>query len=390
MQGKLQEIDIRSVFQLIEFKQQTGTLFVEASTSHYWYVFFLKGRILYASETEGSTTRLRGYLKHFQADSALERVPAPAPGPATRIQAPEYARLVAILQQRLLAPAQGQQVIANMIREVMFDLLHLQQGSFIFDEGAPLEPQVVAVPVAALLAETTAKLREWQQLHPYVQSPEQCPTLVNPADLQRALPPQAFEAFSSWSDGNTPIRQIGRYLGRDVLTAGKALYPYIKQGAIQLTEPPALGLGQLEVPSSGDRAPHIVCIDDSIAIQKTVEYILQGAGYQVTTIGNPLKALGQVFLLNPAMILCDIAMPKLDGYELCAMLRKSVAFQQTPIVMLTGKDGFTERIRARMAGASEFLTKPFGEKELLAVIESSIGAATPEEELADPVAADVS
>lgn len=388
MQGKLQEIDIRSVLHLIELKQQTGTLFVEASTSHYWFVFFLKGRVLFASETEGSTARLRGYLRHFQAESALDSVTAPA---ATgSIDSPEYGRLVAILQQRLLSPERGQQVVVGMIREVLFDLMRLKQGAFIFDEGPALEPQIVVVPVAALLKETTSKLQEWQQLQPYMYSPEQCPTMVNPADLQRALPPQAFEAFSSWSDGSTSIRQIGRYLGRDVLTAGKALYPYVKQGAIQLSDATDFGLDSLDIAASGDRAAHIVCIDDSIAIQKTVEYILQGAGYQVTTIGNPLKALGQVFLLNPAMILCDIAMPKLDGYELCAMLRRSAAFQQTPIIMLTGKDGFTERIKARMAGASEFLTKPFGEKELLAVVESYIGAANAEEELADPVGADVS
>jgi twitching motility two-component system response regulator PilG len=110
-----------------------------------------------------------------------------------------------------------------------------------------------------------------------------------------------------------------------------------------------------------------------MAIQKTVEFILQNEGYQVTTIGNPLKALGQVFLLNPDMILCDVAMPKLDGYELCAMLRKSSQFHETPIVMLTGKDGFTDRIKARMAGANEFLGKPFSEKELLTVVESYVG-----------------
>ncbi len=137
---------------------------------------------------------------------------------------------------------------------------------------------------------------------------------------------------------------------------------------------------------NSDTPPHIVCIDDSMAIQKTVEYILQGAGYRVTSIDNPLKALGQVFLLQPDMILCDVAMPKLDGYDLCAMLRKSTAFRQTPMVMLTGKDGFTDRIKARMAGANDFLTKPFGEKELLTVIESYVGAPL-ESEVAESLAA---
>jgi twitching motility two-component system response regulator PilG len=68
-------------------------------------------------------------------------------------------------------------------------------------------------------------------------------------------------------------------------------------------------------------------------------------------------------------------MPKMDGYELCAMIRKSGAFHKTPVVMLTGKDGFIDRVRARMAGATEYLTKPFGEQDLLAIVDKYVGSA---------------
>jgi twitching motility two-component system response regulator PilG len=167
---------------------------------------------------------------------------------------------------------------------------------------------------------------------------------------------------------------MGRYLGRDTLAVAKAIYPYVRQGVIQLSEPVLIAEPKPSRPlKPSDKPSHILCIDDSMAIQKTVEFILQNEGYQVTTIGNPLKALGQVFLLNPDMILCDVAMPKLDGYELCAMLRKSSQFRETPMIMLTGKDGFTDRIKARMAGANEFLSKPFAEKELLTIVESYVG-----------------
>jgi twitching motility two-component system response regulator PilG len=192
--------------------------------------------------------------------------------------------------------------------------------------------------------------------------------------LQKSLPEPVFKAMRQWSDGKTTLRQMGRYLGRDTVAVAKAMYPYIRQGAIQLSDGTPIGEPRSSRSTNlGDRPAHILCIDDSMAIQKTVEFILQNEGYQVTTIGNPLKALGQVFLLNPDMILCDVAMPKLDGYELCAMLRKSSAFRLTPMIMLTGKDGFTDRIKARMAGANEFLSKPFAEKELLTIVESYVG-----------------
>jgi twitching motility two-component system response regulator PilG len=85
------------------------------------------------------------------------------------------------------------------------------------------------------------------------------------------------------------------------------------------------------------QVPRIVCIDDDLAIGKTVEYTLQAKGYRITAIQNPVEALTLVFQLKPDLILCDLAMPELDGYEICGMLRKSTAFRQTPIIMLTGK-----------------------------------------------------
>jgi twitching motility two-component system response regulator PilG len=121
------------------------------------------------------------------------------------------------------------------------------------------------------------------------------------------------------------------------------------------------------------QVPRIICIDDDLAIGKTVEYTLQAKGYKVTAIQNPLEALTLVFQIKPDLILCDLAMPELDGYELCGMLRKSTAFRQTPIIMLTGKDGFIDRVRARMVGATDYLTKPFGASELLMLLERYIG-----------------
>jgi twitching motility two-component system response regulator PilG len=371
MQGKLQEIDIRSILQLIELGQRTGELFVEASPSVYWFVFFLNGRIIYASETEGNIARLRDYLHRFKLEAALEEIQIPH---KAAVNAPEYNRLWSLLESHKLNPNQGKQILLGMVREVLFDLLSLHHGSFIFEAGSPLAPQLTTFPVTPLLTEIVAQVQEWKKLHPYIQAPNQAPTIVNPLPLQQNLPAPVFKALSEWSDGKTSIRQMGRYLGRDTLAVAKAIYPYVRQGVIQLSEPVLIAEPKPSRPlKPSDKPSHILCIDDSMAIQKTVEFILQNEGYQVTTIGNPLKALGQVFLLNPDMILCDVAMPKLDGYELCAMLRKSSQFRETPMIMLTGKDGFTDRIKARMAGANEFLSKPFAEKELLTIVESYVG-----------------
>lgn len=97
-------------------------------------------------------------------------------------------------------------------------------------------------------------------------------------------------------------------------------------------------------------------------------------GYEVITLTNPLEALSLIFQIQPDLILCDIAMPQLNGYEVCAMLRHSSAFENIPFIMLTGKDKFIDRLRATMVGSTDYLTKPFGDTELLMLVEKYIKA----------------
>jgi twitching motility two-component system response regulator PilG len=220
------------------------------------------------------------------------------------------------------------------------------------------------------------QVQEWKQFHPHIQSPNQFPVIADEAQLRAALPEKAFQTLRQWVDGKTSLRQLARYLNRDILTVARAIYPYVQQGWVQLLasttqEAPAVRQDWELKPLA--QVPRVVCIDDDLAIGKTVEYTLQAKGYRVTAIQNPQEALTLIFQLKPDLILCDLAMPEPDGYEICGMLRKSTAFRQTPIIMLTGKDGFIDRVRARMVGATDYLTKPFGASELLMLLEKYIG-----------------
>ena len=119
--------------------------------------------------------------------------------------------------------------------------------------------------------------------------------------------------------------------------------------------------------------PCVACLDDAATVRHSVENILDRHGYRSVVLDNPVTALSQFFIHKPDLILCDITMPELDGYEVCAMLRQSSYFRQTPIVMLTGLDGFIDRVRAQMVGATDYLAKPFGEEELVTIVEKYVG-----------------
>jgi twitching motility two-component system response regulator PilG len=429
MQGKLSEIDIRSILQLVELGQRTGELFVEAyptplsfsnseawepehrssaltanmprqseqdqqtpGSQKSWFVFFTHGQIVYAADaTTQQLTRLKDFAYRYGIETALNRLPSTVVSP---FHAPEYGHLWALLENHTLTPEQGRTILQGMISETLFDLLSLHHGSFVFETGAPLSPQLNALEISPLLARVMKQGQLWIQLRPYIRSPDQCPIIVNLDILQEQLSDRTLSKFSRFADGQTSLRQIARYLNRDIYTVGKAIHPYVRQGVIQFNQPekirsliqplrvdglpqPPREQSQSDQPEPLISTPKIVCIDDGASVRETVLAILRPHGYQVAAIANPLEAFSLIFQFQPHLILCDIAMPQLDGYEVCAMLRQSTAFRQTPIIMLTGKDGFIDRVRARIVGATDYLTKPFGEHELLTLVEkySSLGYA---------------
>ena len=112
----------------------------------------------------------------------------------------------------------------------------------------------------------------------------------------------------------------------------------------------------------------IVCIDDSKAVVNAIKMYLDDNIFSVVGINDPLKALMQVIRLKPDMILLDITMPTLDGYELCSLLRKHSSLKEIPIIMVTGKKGIINRVKAKIVKASDYITKPFQKKDLLKVI----------------------
>ena len=116
------------------------------------------------------------------------------------------------------------------------------------------------------------------------------------------------------------------------------------------------------------KAYTIVCIDDSKAVVNAIKMYLDDNIFSVVGINDPLKALMQVIRLKPDMILLDITMPTLDGYELCSLLRKNSSLKETPIIMVTGKKGIINRVKAKMVKASDYITKPFQKKDLLKVM----------------------
>jgi twitching motility two-component system response regulator PilG len=116
----------------------------------------------------------------------------------------------------------------------------------------------------------------------------------------------------------------------------------------------------------------VVVIDDSKTIRRTAETLLKRAGCEVITATDGFESLSRVMEHKPNIIFVDIMMPRLDGYQTCALIKNNPTFKKTPIVMLSSKDGLFERARGRIVGAEHYMTKPFTREELLNTIKTYV------------------
>jgi len=112
----------------------------------------------------------------------------------------------------------------------------------------------------------------------------------------------------------------------------------------------------------------VMVIDDSKTIRRTAEILLKKAGCQVLTAVDGFEALALIADEHPDVIFVDIMMPRLDGYQTCALIKNNEEFRHTPVIMLSSKDGLFDRARGRIVGSEQYLTKPFTKDELLGAI----------------------
>jgi twitching motility two-component system response regulator PilG len=124
---------------------------------------------------------------------------------------------------------------------------------------------------------------------------------------------------------------------------------------------------------AGDlRGLKILVIDDSKTIRRTAETLLSKEGCQVFTAVDGFDALAKIADHRPDIIFVDIMMPRLDGYQTCALIKHNRTFKDTPVIMLSSKDGLFDRARGRIVGSEHYLTKPFTKDELLGAIRGNV------------------
>jgi twitching motility two-component system response regulator PilG len=147
-----------------------------------------------------------------------------------------------------------------------------------------------------------------------------------------------------------------------------------------------------QTPPTGEQPPVpargvVLAVDDSLIIRRAVATTLEREGFRVVSAEDGMKALSLLNEVSPDVILLDIAMPMMDGYEVCKLVRKNAAFKHVPVVMLSGKDGFFDKVKGKLAGSTEYLTKPFEPEKLIKTVDKHcqrqrrMGGASPDQSI---------
>jgi twitching motility two-component system response regulator PilG len=148
------------------------------------------------------------------------------------------------------------------------------------------------------------------------------------------------------------------------------------QGANANTEEPGMS-DILETDLVGAR---VLVIDDSNTIRRSAEIFLRQGGHEVLLAEDGFDALSKISDHDPELIFCDILMPRLDGYQTCAIIKRNPRFAHVPVIMLSSKDGLFDKARGRMVGSQDYLTKPFTKEQLLRAVDDYRRTAFPSEE----------
>jgi twitching motility two-component system response regulator PilG len=274
-------------------------------------------------------------------------------------------------------------ILLSLSREALIHAVSYTKAYVKFESNVCIKPVLIAAPLSDLIKPVAGHVRFWQKIRPKISSPfsriylerskvedfsDFWENTKNVQTNQRGTAPFHNISLAVWLnilDQKLSIYEIGRQLTIEPHVLSAWLIPLITNKTLEVF-PSAI---DPEINLQAPTGPLIACIDDSHTVQRQVKMVLEMSGFQVLGITDPTSCLTSLVRQKPALILMDITMPEIDGYELCTMLRQSRHMRNVPIVMFTGRDGLIDRMRAQLTGANDYIIKPVNADKLITKVQ---------------------
>lgn len=364
-------------FRVLKHPQFTGQLILSDLKGQSWTLYIYLGRITFAT---GGGHSVRSWKRsillhcpHLTPFSALLKQALKDASNRDLSLCWQYQILSLWVEQQKITRDQAMKIIRTLIVEALFDVTQARQVTYVIKQDQTPMHHLALIDAEQIAAEVQEQWKGWQSANIADRSPNAAPVIRQPKALQENTSASLYQVFSKLLDGQRTLRDLSIQMRRSAVDITRSLLPYVQRGFIELVDIPDLPAPVRSAtppasPVSATQGPLIACIDDSPLICQSMGEILQGANYQFLSINDPLRAIATLMSRKPALIFLDLVMPNANGYEICGQLRKLSLFKETPIVILTGQDGLVDRMRAKLVGASDFLSKPPDASTVLSVI----------------------
>jgi len=375
-------------------KEFSGKLELQNSEEQQWQLYFNRGCLTWATGGNSAWRRWRRNLTQFCPSISMKTLNFYTDDVCESWQ---YYIVNILLKQEKISISQAISIINNTLVEVLFDLI--QQDNLetlqVTSVSCDLPPEMIQPIFRLSIYEAFEKVKPiWQSwceanLHDY--SPNLAPVLNKPETLKQYTSTLIYEKFKALISKQLTLRDLAFYLKQDLLSLTKKLMQYVTQGIIKLTtlpDIPALPVVKIDAlknqpkkikktnsqlletaktPISVSQAKLIACIDDCPIINTVMGKIITKSGYQFVGIQKSTLALPTIVEIKPDLIFLDIDMPLTNGYEVCSKIRKIPELKNIPIVILTGREGMIDRVRAQFVRCTEFINKPINQEKIEAI-----------------------
>lgn len=364
---------------------QDAIIQIDTFEQYSWSIYFRLGRIVWISGGQHRFRRWQRFVAKFCPNLNYAQLQI---NEAIDPDLCEYILIKTLLKNKQLQKQQVITIINQTISETLFDILQsesriskLDFNSYEYNDKSPLKEALHYINPDLAIDQAQKIINTWLRAGLTSFYPNLALVLLKPEQLQSLTDPKTYEKISFLVDGKKTLRDLEIITKQDILTLGTSFLPYIQKNIIGFRK-----LGDLPSPitqispqsqqhnkhqtESEPRKknnPVVLCVDDSPKVCQAMEKILTQGGYQFIGINDSLEVLPVLIENKPDLIFLDLVMPVANGYEICAQIRKISMFKDTPVVILTGNDGIVDRVRAKMVGASEFLTKPVESEKVLSI-----------------------
>ena len=336
-------------------QQETGKLTIQNPFDEFvvWQIYLGKGKINFANSVSGSVERLNYLIGSHLNENKITLPP--------QINN-DYDYLCELRKKDFFSFQQTRTILAQLTQEALVQILSLPKAHYTFDKNDNLHELFLNLDLEKSLTDLKPKIRYWWELRTEINSPFQRPLVENWSVLQQSLmKKQSFRkqwlrGFHQCVEDLDCLYSIATKTQLSTLQLALVLRPLIKTGEIKM-----LPYQEILI----DHRPLIVYVNDRPAMQRVFKYTLEAGGFRTTCLENPFKALSILLGQKPAAIILDAQMQEINGYHLCSLCRKSGVLNNVPILIVGEKNSIAGRIRAKLSGASAYITKSLLPKELL-------------------------